>query len=84
MKKLYWIAGGAVALGWIWMVGASHENGTSICFPLSARTGPMGLIGCVDSYNMRQGACLPMSASDGPLGLISCELYEEQPSEQRQ
>jgi hypothetical protein len=44
----------------------------------------MGLIGCVDSYNMRQGVCVPMTASDGPLGLIACDLDEEQSVQQEQ
>lgn len=84
MKQFYWIAGIVTAVGWFWMVAAAHHDGRSVCVPFSARTGPMGLIACVDSYNMRQGICTPMSASDGPLGLITCELDEDQPAEQQQ
>jgi len=84
MKRFYWIAGIVIAVGWLWMVASVHKNGVSICVPFSARTGPMGLIACVDSYNMRQGICAPMSANDGPVGLIACELDEEQPMQQQQ
>ena len=50
---------------------------------MSARTGPLGIIGCVDTYSMQQGVCTPMSAWDGPVGLISCNL-ESLPQEQVQ
>jgi hypothetical protein len=82
MKRLYWIAGIVIVIGWFATVGSSHKEGRSICVPFSARTGPLGLIGCVDSYDLRQGVCAPMSASDGPLGLIACDLAEEQPEQQ--
>ena len=51
MKRFYWIAGIVIAIGWFGMVGSAHKDGRSICVPFSARTGPMGLIGCVDSYD---------------------------------
>lgn len=84
MKPFYWIGGIVLLVGWLGMVANAHQHGMSICLPFSARTGPMGLIGCVDSYNMRQGICVPMSANDGPLGLIACELDEEEPVQQQQ
>ncbi len=84
MRQLYWIVGITIAVGWFWMVTTAHGNGMAICVPFSARAGPLGLIGCVDSYSMRQGICTPMSANDGPLGLIACQLDEEQPAQQPQ
>jgi len=83
MSRFFWLAGIVVTLGWGAMVVNAHDDGRAVCVPMSARTGPLGIIGCVDTYSLQQGVCTPMSAWDGPVGLISCNL-ESLPQEQMQ
>ncbi len=58
-------------------VNEAHQNGVNMCAPFTAVTGPLGLISCVNSDDMKRGACEPMSAANGPLGLVACKIDEE-------
>lgn len=77
-RKTYGIVAAIVAASmWVFMVNTVHQKGMALCLPLTAKSGALGVITCVDSYSVRSGVCEPMSADDAPLGLIACKLDDE-------